>query len=60
VKPSTSLPIGDHSRIGTEKTAATRKRLRISATIAAIDIPACPPWPMTSSGARTASPGDGA
>src|SRR6266536_2840090 len=60
VKPSTSRPIGDHSRIGIENTAATRKRLRMSATMAAIDIPACPPWPMTSSGEHTTSSGDGA
>jgi hypothetical protein len=60
VKPSTSRPIGDHNRIGTEKTAATRNRLRMSATIAAIAIPACPPWPTTSSRERTASASDGA
>ena len=40
-KPNTSLPIGDHSTIGTENNAATRNRFRMSATIEAIDIP---PW----------------
>jgi len=40
VNPSTSRPIGDHSRIGTDRTTATRNRLRMSRTIASIDIPA--------------------
>jgi CubicO group peptidase (beta-lactamase class C family) len=44
------------SRMGIEKMAATRNRLRMSATMAAIDIPPCPPWRMTSCGDRTAWP----
>jgi hypothetical protein len=39
--PSTSRPIGDHSRIGTLSTAATRNRLRMSTAIPAMS---CPPW----------------
>jgi hypothetical protein len=31
-----------------ESSAATRNRLRMSRTIASIDIPACPPWPIAS------------
>ena len=37
-KPNTSRPIGDQSTIGIEKSAATRKRLRISRAIPAIDM----------------------
>jgi hypothetical protein len=48
VKQITSRPIGDHSKIGMESSAATRNRLRMSRTIASIDIPACPPWPIAS------------
>src|SRR5215467_12664042 len=40
-KCRTSRPIGDHKRIGTENTAATRKRLRMSATIDDIDMWSC-------------------
>ncbi|MEU8399758.1 hypothetical protein AB0C28_31635 [Nonomuraea sp. NPDC048892] len=47
------MPIGDQSTIGMEKSAATRKRLRMSATIAAIDIP---PWPAISCGVVVVSP----
>jgi hypothetical protein len=36
-------PIGDHNKIGTEKMVATRNRLRMSATIDSIDMPAAPP-----------------
>ena len=53
--PSTSRPIGDHSSTGTDSTAATRNRLRMSATIAAIDIPPCPPWPIISCGDTSAA-----
>ena len=42
-KPSMSRPIGENNVIGTDSTAATRNRLRMSATIASIDMPACPP-----------------
>ena len=38
--PSSSVPTIDHSTIGTVKTSATTKRLRMSRTIAAIDRPA--------------------
>ena len=49
MKPSTSRPIGDHRMIGTDSTAATMNRFRMSRIIAAIDIPAwLPPCPMTS------------
>jgi hypothetical protein len=41
--PRTSRPIGDHSRIGIDRTSATRNRRRMSATMSAIDMPACPP-----------------
>ncbi|MFC7649725.1 hypothetical protein ACFQX6_62275 [Streptosporangium lutulentum] len=41
------MPIGDHITIGIENSSATRNRLRMSATIAAIDIPACPSWPVS-------------
>jgi hypothetical protein len=51
------VPIGDHTRIGIENSAATRNRLRMSATIAAIDVPACPPCPITSCGERIVSVG---
>jgi len=43
VKPSTLRPIEDHNRIGTDSSAATPNRFRMSATIASIDMPACPP-----------------
>ena len=39
LKLSTSRPMRDHSRIGSERAAATRNRLRMSVTIAAIDMP---------------------
>jgi hypothetical protein len=45
-----SRPIGDHSMIGIDNTSATRNRLRISRTMASIDIPACPPCPIISCG----------
>ena len=35
--PNTSRPIGDHSRIGIEKSAATKNLRRMSVTISAID-----------------------
>jgi hypothetical protein len=41
----TSRPIGDHSTIGIEKSAATKKRLRMSVTIDAIDMSSCASWP---------------
>ena len=41
---------------GTDNTAATRNRLRMSATMASIDMPAWPPWPIISCGDRAASP----
>lgn len=44
-RPSSSLPTIDHSTIGTVNTSATTKRLRMSRTIAAIDMPAWPPCP---------------
>ena len=44
------------SKIGIDRMTATRKRLRISRTIAAIDSPAWPPWPIASDGAMTISP----
>ncbi len=50
MKPNMSRPIGDQSMIGMDNTSATRKRLRMSRTMASIDIPACPPWPITSCG----------
>ena len=43
LKSKTSRPIADHNRIGTESAAATTNRRRMSATIAAIDMPAWPP-----------------
>jgi hypothetical protein len=36
-RAKTWVPIGDHSRMGTENTTAIRNRLRRSATIAVID-----------------------
>ncbi len=45
----------DHSKIGTEKMTATRKRFRMSRTIASIDISACPPWPIMSCGVGIAA-----
>src|SRR3989442_1232800 len=50
LKCSTWRPIADQSRIGTDSTAATRNLLRMSWTMAFIDISACPPWPITSCG----------
>ncbi len=47
-KPRTSRPIGDHRTIGIEKATATRKRLRMSLAMSAIDIPSCPSWPAVS------------
>ena len=47
---------GDQCRIGSENTAATTKRLRLSATIAAIDMAPWPPWAITSCG-EGATPG---
>ena len=55
MNPNTSRPIGDHSSTGTDSTAATRNRFRMSATIAAIDIPPCPPWPIISCGDTSAA-----
>src|SRR5207245_10767129 len=49
-KCKTWRPIADQSRIGTDTTAATRNLLRMSWTMASIDISACPPWPITSCG----------
>src|SRR5712691_514529 len=51
-KCKTWRPIADQRRIGTDRTAATRNRLRMSWTIASIDMTACPPWPITSCGER--------
>ncbi len=45
-----SRPIGEYSVIGTDSRAAVTNRLRMSATIAAIDMPACPPWPIAPCG----------
>ena len=38
--PSSSVPTIDHRTIGIVKASATRKRLRMSRTIASIDMPA--------------------
>ena len=43
--PSSFVPTIDHRTIGMVKTSATRKRLRMSRSIASIDMPAWPPWP---------------
>src|SRR6266487_3732596 len=53
-KCRTWRPIADQSRIGTDSTAATRNRLRMSLAMASIDISACPPWPITACGERIA------
>ena len=51
VNPSTSRPMGDHSRIGTDSTAATRNRLRMSRAMSAIDMePWRLPCPIASGG----------
>ena len=50
VKCRTCLPMADQSRIGIERIAATRKRFRMSRTMASIDIAAWPPWPIASCG----------
>src|SRR5207247_4950823 len=50
LKCSTWRPIADQSRIGTDSTAATRNLLRMSWTMAFIEVSACPPWPITSCG----------
>jgi len=50
LKCSTWRPIEDQSRIGTDRAAATRKRLRMSWTIASIDMAVWPPCPITSCG----------
>jgi len=42
LKPITSRPMRENNVIGMASTAATRKRLRMSRAISAIDIPA---WP---------------
>ena len=47
----------DQSTIGTDMIAANRKRLRMSRTITSIDIAACPPCPITSSGERIVGAG---
>ena len=52
LNPNTSRPMGDHNKIGIESNAATTKRFRMFAVIASIDIPVCPPWPITSVGER--------
>lgn len=41
--------------IGIDNTSATRNRLRISATIASIDMPPCPPWPIISWGSAASA-----
>ncbi len=51
-KCRTWRPIDDHSKMGTDNTAATRKRLRMSWTIASIDIDSCARCPITSCGDR--------
>ena len=43
--PSRFVPTIDHRTMGMVKTSATRKRLRMSRSIASIDMPAWPPWP---------------
>jgi hypothetical protein len=53
-KCKTWRPIDDQSRIGTDRTAATTNRLRMSWTMASIDIAPWPPCPITSCGERTA------
>ena len=52
-KPSMSRPIGEYSEMGTASSRATRKRLRMSRTMSAIDIEPCPPWPIASWGDET-------
>ena len=49
-KPKTSRPIGDHRTIGIENATATRKRLRMSLAMSAIDISSCPSWPAVLAG----------
>ena len=53
-KCKTCRPMDDHSRIGTDRTAATRKRLRTSWTMPSMDIASCPLWAITSGGELTA------
>ncbi len=52
VKFNTSRPSGDHNTIGIANTSATRNRLRMSVTIASIDMAPWLPWPITACGER--------
>ena len=56
VKPKTSRPIGDHNRIGRLNTAATKKRFRMSVTIAAMSWPCCAPCPAAPAASGGAGP----